>query len=219
MNVTVTSTAPRRSKRPRTPCYPQIVNPESAFEAPRQAPSLRDRLAARWRNDLAFFAIALTVIVLDQVTKWLVRTNLDLFESWPSADSFVRIIHVTNSGAAFGILPGQTTFLLITSSLGLAAILLYYIFPPMDHGLIRIALGMQLGGAIGNLIDRVLRGEVTDFVDVGGFPTFNVADASISVSITAVVLFFLFFANEDEARDDPASPSGGAGTAAPPADG
>ena len=54
--------------------------------------------------------------------------------------------------------------------LGLAAILLYYVYPPMDHGLIRIALGMQLGGALGNLIDRVRLGEVTDFVDVGCVP-------------------------------------------------
>lgn len=195
------------------------MNPETAFDAPRQAPSLRDRFAARWRNDLLFFAIAATVIVLDQFTKWLVRTNLDLYESWPDAGAFLKIIHVTNSGAAFGILPGQTTFLLITSSLGLAAILLYYIFPPMDHGLIRIALSMQLGGAIGNLIDRALRGEVTDFVHVGDFPTFNVADASISVSITAIVLFFLFFANEAEADDESPPPGSRTDSAAPPADG
>jgi signal peptidase II len=101
------------------------------------------------------------------------------------------IVHVTNSGAAFGMLQGQTPFLIGTSLVGLLAILLYYVYPPMDHGIIRIALGMQLGGAIGNLIDRVRVGEVTDFVDVGTFPTFNVADSSISVSITAVLLFFL----------------------------
>jgi signal peptidase II len=62
----------------------------------------------------------------------------------------------------------------------------------MDHGLIRVALGMQLGGAVGNLIDRVRLGHVTDWIDVGSFPTFNVADSSISVSIAAVLIFFLF---------------------------
>ncbi len=148
-------------------------------------------IAARWRKDLVFFAIAAAIVALDQFTKSLVRGNLELYEQWPdTAILHTRIIHVVNSGAAFGILQGQTPFLIITSLLGLAAIVLYYIYPPMEHGLIRVALGMQLGGAIGNLIDRVRLGEVTDFVDVAGFPTFNVADASISVSIAAVLLFF-----------------------------
>lgn len=149
------------------------------------------RIAGRWRRDLVFFAIAAVVIGLDQLTKSLIRSNLELGEVWSHSVGFVRIIHVVNSGAAFGILQGQTPFLIITSLFGLAAIVLYYVYPPMDHGLIRIALGMQLGGAIGNLIDRVRLGEVTDFVDVGRFPTFNVADASISTSIVVVLIFFM----------------------------
>jgi signal peptidase II len=167
--------------------------PARAPEAPSEAPStsLRSRIASRWRNDALFFAIAITIVVVDQITKSIVRENLRVGESWPEGWEFIRIIHVTNSGAAFGILQDQTTFLIITSTLGLAAIVLYYIYPPMDHGLIRVALGMQLGGAVGNLIDRVRLGEVTDFVDVGQFPTFNVADSSISISITAVLIFFL----------------------------
>ena len=139
-----------------------------------------------------FFAIAATIVSLDQLTKWIVRSNLDYGETWPEdSDAFFRIIHVTNSGAAFGILEGQTLFLIVTSLIGLGAIILYYIYPPMDHGLIRVALGMQLGGAAGNFIDRVRMGEVTDFIDVGSFPTFNVADSSISISIATVLLFFL----------------------------
>jgi signal peptidase II len=174
-----------------------------------QVPDAPARRAYRWRRDVAFFAIAAAVIGLDQLTKWLVRDNLALFEQWPhEAFLHMRIIHVVNSGAAFGILQGQTPFLIVTSILGLAAIALYYVYPPMDHGLIRVALGMQLGGAVGNLIDRVRVGEVTDFIDVGRFPTFNVADASISVSIAAVLLFFAM--QETEAakkRPDPAPPS------------
>jgi signal peptidase II len=112
-----------------------------------------------------------------------------------------------NSGAAFGILQGQTSFLIITSLLGLAAIVLYYVYPPMDHGLIRVALGMQLGGALGNLLDRLRFGEVTDFIDVGEFPTFNVADASISISIVAVLIFFL--------RQEATGPQSNEGDASP----
>ena len=175
-----------------------------AVTAGAPSPSIRRRLIGRWRHDVVFFLIAGAIIALDQFTKWLVRSNLRLGETWPEdSDAFVRIIHVTNSGAAFGILQGQTLFLIVTSLIGLMAILLYYIYPPMEHGLIRIALSMQLGGAIGNLIDRVRMGEVTDFVDVGGFPTFNVADSSISVSIAVVMLFFLVQEVEQQRAKQP----------------
>ena len=138
-----------------------------------------------------FFAIAMFVVSADQMTKWVVRQQLALGEQWPDKSFFhMRIINVVNDGAAFGMLQGHMPFLIGTSLVGLLAIVLYYLYPPMEHGLIRVALGMQLGGAIGNLIDRVRVGEVTDFVNVGRFPTFNVADASISVSIAAVLLFF-----------------------------
>lgn len=176
---------------------PAAYSPQPAGGAGGAGPGPVRKPGGRWRKDLFFFAIAVTVIVLDQFTKWLVRSNLELYEVWPDDGELfsifgivVRIIYVENSGAAFGILQGQTTFLLVTSTLGLAAIFLYYLYPPMDHGMIRVALGMQLGGAIGNLIDRWRLGAVTDFVDVGGFPTFNVADAAISTSIVAILIFF-----------------------------
>ncbi|MEX2247527.1 MAG: signal peptidase II [Dehalococcoidia bacterium] len=165
--------------------------------------SFPDRIAARWRRDLLFFLIAGGIVALDQLTKWLVRSNLEYGEAWPDSGGFVRIVHVVNSGAAFGMLQGQTTFLIATSLLGLLAILLYYVYPPMEHGLIRVALGMQLGGAAGNLIDRVRMGEVTDFIDVGRFPTFNVADSSISISIAAVLIFFLLQEQEEMRKKRP----------------
>jgi signal peptidase II len=174
------------------------------------AAGLRARITGRWRHDATFFLIAATIVAADQFTKWLVRSNLARYEAWPDGWEFVRIIHVTNSGAAFGMLQGQTPFLIVTSILGLAAIVLYYLYPPMDHGVIRIALGMQLGGAVGNLIDRVRLGEVTDFIDVGSFPTFNVADSSISVSIAAVLLFFVFQeTDQPKARPEAASAAPG----------
>jgi signal peptidase II len=177
---------------------------------PAPGDGVRGGLVRRWRHDLTFFAIAALVIVLDQITKSIVRGNLRIGETWPEdSDAFFRIIHVTNSGAAFGILQGQTPFLIVTGLVGLAAIVLYYIYPPMDHGLIRVALGMQLGGAAGNLIDRIRLGEVTDFIDVGSFPTFNVADSSISVSITAVLIFFLL--QEVERPKQPPNPVHAAG--------
>jgi signal peptidase II len=149
------------------------------------------RLWRRLRSDLLFFAIAGLVLALDQVTKYLVRANLSLGESFPD-EGPVRITYVTNTGAAFGILQGQTLFLMVTTFFGLAAILLYYLYPPMEHGILRLALGLQLGGAVGNLADRVrLDGKVTDFIDVGPWPNFNLADSSIVVGVTIIIAFFL----------------------------
>ena len=180
------------------------MNPSESLPSPRT--SLAQRIGVRWRRDLVFFLIAAAVVGADQFTKSLVRSNLLLGEEWDRSFLFVKIIHVVNSGAAFGILQGQTPFLIVTSLLGLAAIVLYYVYPPMDHGLIRVALGMQLGGAAGNLIDRVRMGEVTDFVDVGRFPTFNVADASISTSIVVVLLFFALQEAEGAKKPNPQLP-------------
>lgn len=162
--------------------------------------TIRDRIKARWRKDLMFFAIAATVIFFDQLTKAWVRNNLAIGETWDHHLGPIYITHVVNTGAAFGILPGQTAFLLVMATLGLGAILLYYVYPPMNHRLIAVALGLQLGGAIGNLTDRVRFGQVTDFVDVYDFPTFNVADSAISVSIAVVLGFFLLQEFDDQKK-------------------
>jgi len=153
------------------------------------------------RGDLVFFGVAFAVIVLDQVTKAVIRRTLLLGESWPDAGWFVRITHVTNSGAAFGMLQGQTPFLVVTSLLGLGAILLYYLYPPMEHGVLRIALGLQLGGAIGNLSDRLRVGEVTDFINFRHFPAFNVADSAITVGIASIIVFLAFTEGARERRE------------------
>jgi signal peptidase II len=88
-------------------------------------------------------------------------------------------------------LQGKSVFLTITTMLGLAAILLYYLYPPMEHPLLLGALALQLGGALGNLTDRVRLGGVTDFIDFRHWPTFNVADSAISVGVTTIIVFFL----------------------------
>lgn len=160
---------------------------------------------ARARPDIAFFLIAAAVVALDQLTKHLIRAALDPHEAWPDAGWMLNIVNVSNSGAAFGILQGQTTFLIVTSLIGVAAIVFYYLFPPLEHGLLRIALGLQLGGAAGNLIDRVRFGEVTDFINFDFFPAFNVADASISIGV-ATILWFLLMVEGERFRRRPDSP-------------
>jgi len=148
-------------------------------------------IARRARRDLPFFFVAGGVLALDQLTKSIVRNNLALGESWPSESWLVKITHVTNSGAAFGILQGQGAFLTITAFVAIGAIAFYYAFPPLEHGLLRIALGLQLGGAFGNLIDRLRFGEVTDMFHFPHYPAFNVADSSIVVGLVAIGAFLI----------------------------
>lgn len=149
----------------------------------------------RWqRRTLAFWGTALVVVALDQVTKAIVRATLDVGESWPDSDWHIKIKNVTNSGAAFSSLQDQTVFLIAMTFFGLAAIYLYYRNPPFQHWVASVAIGMMLGGAVGNLIDRIRVGRVTDFVDVFGFPKFNVADSSISIGVTVIIIGYLLFA-------------------------
>ena len=145
--------------------------------------------ASHWRS---FFLVAVAIVVLDRVSKRLVDANLAFGDSWPDDSWPVRIMHVKNTGAAFSMLQNQTLFLTVMSVVGLGAILLYFLYRPSDHPLLRFALALQLGGAVGNLIDRARYGEVTDFIKVPHWPVFNVADSAISVGVTLVIVLLLF---------------------------
>jgi signal peptidase II len=163
--------------------------------------STLDRVRSRLLRDIPFFGVAATVLILDQLTKAVVRNGLALGESWPSDEWLVKITHVTNSGAAFGILQGQGLFLTVTAFVAIGAIFFYYAYPPLEHGLLRIALGLQLGGALGNLLDRLRFGEVTDFFHFPHYPAFNIADSSIVVGLIAIAAFFVL-----QERSEPKQP-------------
>jgi signal peptidase II len=147
-------------------------------------------LRLRWRRDLLFFSTAAAVLALDQITKHVIRATLDQGEAFPESWP-VRFVNVANTGAAFGILQEQNAFLVVTTLIGVAAILLYYWYPPFEHAIMTAAVGMTLGGAVGNLSDRLLLGEVTDFIDFPHYPSFNVADSSIVVGVAVLVIFLV----------------------------
>jgi len=145
------------------------------------------------RRVVLVIAVAVFVFGLDRITKLLVETNLPVGGSVDVVGQWLRISHVTNTGAAFGLLPERTTLLSILSVGAVLAIVFYYRRLAADSRLIAATLGMQLGGAFGNLIDRIGQGYVVDFVDVGvpggvRFWSFNVADSSIVVGIIAVTV-------------------------------
>ena len=140
-------------------------------------------------KDLVLLPLAALVFLADQFSKSLVREFLALRESIP-ADGFFRISHTYNTGSAFGLFQGQNSPLILASLIGVTVLVLIYYSQRRPTLLLRLSLGLQLGGAAGNLLDRVLLGRVTDFLDVGAWPIFNVADASI---VTGLVLLGWIF--------------------------
>ena len=151
----------------------------------------RERLKVGW---WVLPLMALLTVVLDQLTKHVVVTNLGLYDSWapiPSLSGWFDIHHVTNTGAAFGLFQnGSGVFVIISIGVSLV-ILFYYRYLEDGHWLVRLSLGLQLGGAVGNLIDRLRFGHVTDFVDIHVFPVFNVADSAIVCGVILLVLLLL----------------------------
>ena len=141
---------------------------------------------------LFVLTVAVAVFALDRVTKSWVEQNIALGSARPIAGDYVRIVHAQNTGAAFGLLPERTTLLSVLSVLAVIAIVYYYRRIASSSWLVSATLGMQLGGAFGNLLDRITQGYVIDFVDVGvgdiRFWAFNVADSSIVVGIFLVTL-------------------------------
>lgn len=160
--------------------------------------------ASRWRRDVLFLGVAALVTALDQIVKEIVRSSLGRGEYWPSEEWIVRIHHVTNSGAAFGILQGQAGFLIVTTIVGLVAIVMYYRFPPFQHRLVPVAVGMMLGGALGNLIDRIRLGRVTDFIDLPRWPAFNLADSSIVIAVIILILSYTMLSGRRTTDSAPA---------------
>lgn len=148
-------------------------------------PATGSRLAIRPRDGW-FLALAAAIVGLDQLTKWIIRGWLERGEAysliWP-----LKIVHVTNSGAAFGMFQGAGPLLVITSVVGMVAILVYLFNPGFAHPLMRLGLAFMLGGAVGNLIDRVSEGRVVDFVKVPNFPAFNVADSAITAGVVLML--------------------------------
>ena len=156
-----------------------------------------------WYRDRILILVAVVVFIADQVTKWIVKSNLDLYESWPREGLF-RFRYGTNSGTAFGLFPDQTLILIVTSFLAIGFIYYFYRSHALPTPVLRLAIGLQLGGAFGNLVDRIRLGSVVDFIDVGWWPIFNIADSSIVTGIGLLALIIFLTPREPSAEEDPA---------------
>jgi signal peptidase II len=141
------------------------------------------------------------VIVLDQLTKWYVRAELPLYDTVPVIDGFFSITHARNPGGAFSLFAGahdgiRMPFFMIAATIAIGVLLYYLRQIPSDRRWLLFAVAGILGGAIGNLIDRIAFGGVTDFLLVYWrqyqWPAFNVADSFISIGVTILVCHSLF---------------------------
>lgn len=149
---------------------------------------------------LVLLVVAALVALADQITKRIVTTRLGEGESCelhPWLTPILRITHVTNTGAAFGLLPGWGDVFVGIAVIVIITIFIYYWRMTDGQWLMRVALGFQLGGATGNLIDRLRQGFVTDFIDLNfwpmhHWPIFNLADSAIVAGVVLLVLLMLW---------------------------
>jgi signal peptidase II len=138
--------------------------------------------------------IAGVVVALDQWTKWLVQENIPFATQWlPEGMEwlmpYARLVYWHNTGAAFGMFQEGAPVFTVLAFVVIGAILFYYPQIESEGWMFQLALSLQLAGAAGNLIDRLMHeGKVTDFISVGTFPVFNVADSSITVGTAVLIL-------------------------------
>jgi signal peptidase II len=138
------------------------------------------------RTALRAAVVAIAVIAADQVTKAIVRAEIDPFEQIKVLPG-VKLIHTENTGVAFSVLRGGGPLVVIVAILALAALLAFFV-THLRRPLVWLPTGLLLGGAAGNLIDRVREGGVTDFIKLPHWPAFNVADIAVTVGVIVLVL-------------------------------
>ncbi len=154
---------------------------------------------------MKYFILAAIVVALDQITKLLTKNFMALSESRKIVGDFLRYTYIENPGMAFGIHIGNRTLFTVFSVLASLIIFVYLLRTRGDHKLVRWSLALILGGAIGNLIDRVVRGSVVDFIDVGigdlRWPVFNIADMAVSIGMIVLIVVILFERSPAEKPD------------------
>ncbi|MBI1935683.1 signal peptidase II [Candidatus Woesearchaeota archaeon] len=140
------------------------------------------------KKHLMIFLTAILTVLLDQVSKLLTRQLINLNDSIPVIRNFFHMTYITNTGSAFGLFKGYNLFFILFS-VAAAFIIIYYIRQiKQNEKLMQFSAGLLLGGTIGNLIDRIAYGAVTDFLDFRIWPVFNIADSAVTISV--IILIF-----------------------------
>ncbi|MFZ3576531.1 signal peptidase II [Virgibacillus sp. DJP39] len=139
-----------------------------------------------------YYIVAVILVVIDQITKWIVVKNMELYEQITIIENFFYFTSHRNTGAAWGILEGKMLFFYIVTVIVVIGVIYYMQKYAKDNKLLAVSLSFILGGAIGNFIDRIFRGAVVDFLDFiiinYDFPIFNIADSSLVVGVILVLI-------------------------------
>ena len=164
----------------------------------------------------AWMAVAVVIVLADQATKWAIIEWVPLYDRVP-INSFINLTHQKNEGAAFSFLAnagGWQRWFFVVLATAVSAVIAVWIWRirKEGHAVLSIGLAFVLGGAIGNLIDRIRLGHVTDFIQVWfgnwAFPSFNVADAGISVGAAFLIIDALFLSGREKPDAEPLNDSG-----------
>ncbi|MFH4935267.1 signal peptidase II [Staphylococcus cohnii] len=139
--------------------------------------------------------ITIVILILDQITKFIITKTMQIGDSFEVIPNFLSITSHRNNGAAWGILSGKMAFFYIITVIILIILIVFFIKEAKHNLLMQIAISLLFAGALGNFIDRVLNGEVVDFVDTYifsyNFPIFNVADSSLTIGVVLVIIALL----------------------------
>jgi signal peptidase II len=148
--------------------------------------------------------VVVAIITLDQITKAIIRANIPfggVWMPWEWLRPYLKFVYWHNTGAAFGLFQNGSLVFGIMAVLVSAFIVYYFPRVPQDEKLMRVALSMQMAGALGNLIDRLFHeGHVTDWISVGDFPVFNIADSSITVGVGLLILALLLAERKEKRK-------------------
>ena len=140
------------------------------------------------KKNIFIFSTGLIILILDQLTKLFIRKNLQLNKSIPIIKDVLHLTYITNTGSAFGLFKNFNLLFIIFSIIVIITVLFLIRKVKENERFLQIAFGFLLGGTLGNLIDRLISGTVTDFIDFRIWPVFNVADSAVTVSVIIFII-------------------------------
>lgn len=157
-----------------------------------------------YKSNAKLLGWSIVIIIIDQITKLLIKNYMQLSESISILGNVLRLTYIKNPGMAFGILIGGKLFYTVFASLACVVILIYLFRLKPENFWARFALASILGGAIGNLIDRLMYSEVVDFIDIRiiRWPVFNFADIAITIGMVILIAVVVFEKNNEESEEE-----------------
>lgn len=141
--------------------------------------------------------LAIVIVIVDQLSKFYIQGHMELGMSIPVLQDVFHITYILNPGAAFGLFEHQTAFFVIIAVGMVMATIYFYPQIPKQYRLLRFGVGLMVGGAMGNVIDRIKTGYVIDFFDFRIWPIFNIADAGIVCGVGCIIFTIIYLYKED----------------------